>query len=146
MGKVYQQTKRRMGKVNKIAIDTMVLIYLINNQEPYVETIKERLHSAKEIILSSVGMGEILAGFEKNNDKKGKLQFLSFLESYKKLSVIGFGKQESLIFGELRGKYPTIKAADAIHLATAISSRVDCFLTNDKKLEIVKDITIMSLV
>lgn len=123
----------------------MVLIHLISNKGPYVDIVKQRLNSAKEIILSCMALGEILAGFEVRNDKNGKLKFLAFIETYKKLSVVGFGEQEALIFAELRAKYPAVKPPDAIHLATAISARADGFLTNDNKLECIEELPVLIL-
>ncbi len=134
-----------MGKINKLAVDTMVLVYLINNEESYVDAVKKRLNSAKEVILSCMGMGEILAGFALKNDKNGKLKFLAFIETYRKLSVVGFGKQEALIFAELRAKYPSLKPPDAIHLATAISAKADVFLSNDKKLMGITELPVLIL-
>ena len=134
-----------MGKINKLAVYTMVLVYLINNEESYVDAVKKRLNSAKEVILSCMGMGEILAGFALKNDKNGKLKFLAFIETYRKLSVVGFGKQEALIFAELRAKYPSLKPPDAIHLATAISAKADVFLSNDKKLMGITELPVLIL-
>lgn len=134
-----------MNKGKHIAIDSMIMIYLIEGRQPSCNAIKKTLEAARQISFSSFGLGEVLAGFEKAKDKQGKLQFLSFVESYEKLSVIGFGKQESLIFAQLRAKYPSIKPPDAIHLATAISARVDGFLTNDKNLMKVEELPIMML-
>ena len=67
------------------------------------------------------------------------------MESYKKLSVVQFGKQEALIFAKLRAKYLSIKAPDAVHLATAISGRADRFFTNDEKLKMVQEMSILQL-
>lgn len=134
-----------MSKIKQLAIDSMVLIYLIDGNETFSAKIEKYFENAERVIFSSFGLGEILAGFEKINDMQGKLGFLSFIESYKKISVVGFGKQEALIFAELRSKYPSIKPPDAIHLATAISARVDAFVTNDKKLETVKEINVLTL-
>ncbi len=117
--------------MKRLAIDSMV-----------VDSVKQSLEKAEQITFSTLGLGEILAGFEKNGDSEGKLKFLSFVESYKKMSVTSFGKQEALIFAELRAKYPSVKPPDAVHLATAISARADAFLTNDRSLECIKEVRI----
>lgn len=134
-----------MNKGKHIAVDSMIVIYLIEGRQPFCSAIKKTLESYRQISFSSFGLGEVLAGFEKAKEKQGKLQFLSFVESYEKLSIIGFGKQEALIFAQLRAKYPSIKPPDAIHLATAISARVDGFLTNDKNLMKVEELPILML-
>lgn len=134
-----------MNKAKHIAIDSMIMIHLVEGRQPSCSAIKKTLEAARQISFSSFGLGEVLAGFEKAKDKQGKLQLLSFVQSYEKLSVIGFGKQEALIFAQLRAKYPSIKPPDAIHLATAISAGVDGFLTNDKDLMKVEELPIMML-
>lgn len=135
-----------MGKVKKrLAVDSMILIYLLEGNDAWGSTIEKHLDAADEIIFSSFGLGEVLTGFEKAKDVKGKLRFLSFVETYEKLKVIGFGKQEALIFARLRAKYPSIKPPDAVHLATAVSGRADGFLTNDRQLQCVKEVPIVML-
>lgn len=134
-----------MKSYKTIAIDSMILIYLLEGREPFCGRIKELLEGAQNIYFSSFGMGEVLTGFEKSGDKSAQVQFLSFIEAYKKISIIGFGKQEAILFAQIRSKYPSIKAPDAIHLATAISARVDAFITNDKKLMTVEELCVQSL-
>lgn len=133
-------------KIGKhVAVDSMILIYLIEENPDFFQSAKHKLETASQLTLSTLGLGEILAGFEKKADLKGKLQFLSFLESYKKLSIVGFGKQEALIFAQLRAKYPQVKPPDTMHLATAISARADAFLTNDKNLKCIEEIPVVVL-
>jgi hypothetical protein len=99
----------------------MIVIYLIEGREPFCISIKKALEAAERISFSTFGLGEVLAGFEKAKDKQGKIKFLSFIESYKKLSVIGYGKQEALIFAELRAKYPSA-GLRRCSLAAAVSA------------------------
>ena len=134
-----------MGRMKHLAVDTMVLIYLIEGNSPFTQKITHQMEAAEKISLSSLGLGEVLTGLEKKNDLQGKLKLLSFIETYKKIVVLGFGKQEALIFAKLRAKYPQIKSPDAIHLATAISARANGFLTNDKALNCVTEIQVTLL-
>ena len=134
-----------MKKIKRLAVDSMIFIYLLEGNSKFVDSIKNKLGDAEEVIFSTFGLAEVLTGFEKTGDIKGKLQFLSFVESYKKMSVIGFGKQEALIFAKLRAKYPQVKPPDAIHLATALSARADAFLTNDSGLKCVEELPIQLL-
>ena len=134
-----------MKKIKRLAVDSMIFIYLLEGNSKFVDSIKKKLGDAEEVIFSTFGLAEVLTGFEKTGDIKGKLQFLSFVESYKKMSVIGFGKQEALIFAKLRAKYPQVKPPDAIHLATALSARADAFLTNDSGLKCVEELPIQLL-
>ncbi|MCL0086431.1 PIN domain-containing protein [Thermodesulfovibrionales bacterium] len=47
--------------------------------------------------------------------------------------------------GRLRGKYPILRALDALQLSTAIEVRVDAFLTNDDKLKRVEGVKVLVL-
>src|SRR3989338_10434996 len=134
-----------MKKIKRLAVDSMIFIYLLEGNSKFVDSIKNKLGDAEEVIFSTFGLAEVLTGFEKTGDLRGKLQFFAFMESYKKMSVIGFGKQEALIFAKLRAKYPQVKAPDAIHLATALSARADAFLTNDSGLKCVEELPIQLL-
>lgn len=134
-----------MKKYSRLAVDTMIIIYLIEGNRVYSESIKKILKNADEIIFSSFGLGEALVGFEKSENLKEKLKFFSFIESFERLKVVGFGKQEALFFARLRAKYFSLKAPDAIHLATALSSEADAFLTNDRKLPGIKEINVFTL-
>lgn len=134
-----------MKKFKHIAVDTMVLIYLIEKNPKYLESAKLAYKQSESILLSTMGLGEILSGFDKKSDQQGKLTFLSFLEYDKKISIIGFGKQEAISFAQLRAKYPSIKPPDAIHLSTAILSGAEAFVTNDKNLKQVEEIPVITL-
>jgi predicted nucleic acid-binding protein len=134
-----------MKRLRRLEVDSMILIYLIERKGEWIEAIKKHFQEADEVILSSLSFGEILTGFEKNKDLKGKLEFLSFIESFKKIHIANFCKQEALYFAQIRAKYPQIKAPDAIHLATALSARADAFLTNDKYLKVFEELPVLLL-
>jgi len=135
----------RLKDTSHFAVDSMILIYFTEDNPKFADQAEKLLKNASHITISAMGFGEILAGFEKQNDKNGKLQFLSFLEALKNISIISFTKQEALIFAQLRAKYPSIKPPDAIHLATAICSGADAFVTNDKNLRQVEEIEVLLL-
>lgn len=124
-----------MKKYRKLAVDSMIFIYYLNGDKDFYWGVMREFAAAEEIILSTMGFGEILTGYERTDDKEGRLAFLSFFEHYPKISIVGFGKQEALIFARLRAEYPSLKSPDCIHLATAISAGADVFFTHDKKLK-----------
>lgn len=133
-----------MKKIKHLAADSMIFIYLLENHAQWVPSIKRYFEQSERITLSSLGLAEIVTGFEKAHDEEGKLKFLSFIESYEKISVIGFGENEALMFARLRAEYAWLKPPDAIHLATALTGRADGFLTNDHPLKRIKEIQILT--
>ena len=128
-----------------IAIDTMVLIYLFEWHPKYADKVESLLESVDKVTFSALGVGELLAGVEKSRKGDAKLNFLAFVQGSEKLTVRGFGMQEALTFAELRAKYPKLKSPDMIHLACAIRSGAESFVTNDKALKIVEEISVVLL-
>jgi len=47
--------------------------------------------------------------------------------------------------GKLRGKYPALRAMDAIQLAVALDVGTDAFITNDRRLKSVTEIEVIIL-
>ena len=45
----------------------------------------------------------------------------------------------------LRAKYPNLRTPDAIHGATAMTARVDCFVTNDRSFKIIEGLNVVML-
>lgn len=71
------------GKI--IAIDSMVLIYLLEKNEQYWQKIMKILDKSEHIIVSSLLLGEVLTGFHKTKDNEGLQQCLHFIELNKKI-------------------------------------------------------------
>lgn len=132
-----------MGKLKRIAIDSMLLIYLLEGDSSYQNQILKILDSAEEVYLSAMGYGEILVGFEKTGNKSALLTFHAFVQQHIKL--IPFGANEAIQFAKLRAKYGWLKAPDAIHLASAQANQCDAFFSQDEKLKKVQEIKVLSL-
>ncbi len=127
-----------------IAIDTMLMIYLLEGNSKHKEKIKKLIKKADKVTFSTMGFGEVLAGLQKKEDQKNILSFISFMEQQEKIQLRPFGLQEALNFANLRA-HSSIKAPDAIHLATAICSGAEAFITNDSKLKKTAGFPVLSL-
>lgn len=129
----------------KIAIDTMILIYLLEKNEQYWRKIVKILDESNQIIVSSLLVGEILTGFYKTGDEGGLAQCLKFIDLNDKISVKPFDTKTAILFAKLRAKNPGIKAPDCIHLATALHAGAEFFLTNDGNIKKMDNLEIVSL-
>ena len=68
-----------------------------------------------------------------------------FLKRGKYLSLVNIIPAIAENAGKLRGKYPALKAFDAIQISTAIYCSADVFITNDMNLKQVSDIDLLVL-
>ncbi len=135
-----------MGK--KIFIDTNPLIYLVSGQEPYCKKVmnfmSDCIENDCEFYTSTITDAEFLTkpflrnDFEQVRKYKTYIVQLDFLKCYINESVAENAAR-------LRVKYPEIKLADALQLASSIECNCDIFFTNDKQLKHVKEANVLYL-
>lgn len=77
-------------------------------------------------------------------NEKAVENFNSFISGMN-IVVISADKEIALEVARIRAKYKGFKALDAIHLATAKFAECDFFLTNDKQLRQMKEITVITM-
>jgi len=132
--------KRLINK--KIGIDSSVLIYLFNNEPKKHKKIAEILSLSKKIVASSILHLEIATGFY----KKDKLPLIDVLNNLPEIcenfEYTNADIKICSVAAYLRSKYQFLKTPDAIHIATAILTKSDYFLTSDKKLSKISEIRV----
>lgn len=72
-------------------------------------------------------------------------KFAEFLRKGRNLNLIEISADIAEKAGRLRGKYPVLRALDAIQLSTALEMEVDAFVTNDNKLKRIKEVKVLVL-
>ena len=131
---------------SQIGLDTNVLIYYIEEHPVFlkkVEPIIDRIVEGKATgITSYVTLLEMLV-------KPIKEKRFDLVEQYKEiltseLDMVPLDESVSLKAAELRAKYG-IKTPDAIQLASVISKNGEVFITNDGRLDTVKEIKVLTL-
>lgn len=131
---------------SQIGLDTNVLIYYIEEHPVFlkkVEPIIDRIVEGKATgITSYVTLLELLV-------KPIKEKRFDLVEQYKEiltneLDMVPLDESVSLKAAELRAKYG-IKTPDAIQLASVISKNGEVFITNDERLDAVKEIKVLTL-
>lgn len=129
----------------RLAIDSMIVIYLLDQHPDYWQKTASVLKDCKEVIMSTLVYGEVITGFYRDKKVEAMDHFLSFVETSPNITIQSFNKNTAVLFAKLRASYPTISPPDCIHLATALEHRADMFLSNDKKLKKVKEIPVYML-
>ena len=124
----------------KIALDTNILIYFLEDIEPYAAKVESLLNSfmrgEKQGIISTINIAEILTGFytakeeEKAVETKNLLQDLT-QGSFKIVPVtFEIADLAANLRAERGGRLP-----DAIIAATAINQKADILYSQDKGLQ-----------
>lgn len=143
-----EKFKKLISQSNKIALDSAVFIYFLENNPKFggmSEAIFELAENDKLKIACSLLISiEVLTGYRKVKDEVAEHKFKSILKDFSNIEIHDFPEKLVNQTANLRVKY-NIKTPDAIHLATAIEHKADFFITNDKQLKNVKEIKVLYL-
>lgn len=129
----------------KIGIDTVILIYLLEENPAYISQVEKIFNSIQagifEAVFSSVGLIELFTGVKRKNRYDLVFYYRTLLADFPHLTIMGINEQIIDIASDLRAGY-SITTPDAIHLATAVDFGAKKFITNDKSLRQVKEIVV----
>jgi predicted nucleic acid-binding protein len=137
-----------LNGVTKLGIDANVFLSIIGNEMvlipfclPFIQSITN-----KEIkgIASIIVLTECLTKPYKDNDGAKENRTLSLLEGTDNLSLILVTDAIAKRAAWLRADY-NLRTPDALHVATAIESGCEAFLTNDLKLARITEIRVIIL-
>ena len=138
-----------LSNITSLFIDTAPIIYYIEAHPqfgPLSKKIFDAFLSGRIIAYSSVvTLTEVLPKPIEAGDEKLARRFSDFLERGKNLGLLEITATIAKQAGKLRGHYPILRALDAVQLAAALDAGADAFLTNDKKLQRVKEIKVLVL-
>jgi predicted nucleic acid-binding protein len=117
--------------------DTMLFVYLLEDHPqfgPKVHRILRRMNDREDTLCTSVfAFAEVLTGSIKGQDS-GLAEDIRKYFRGNEVELLPFNADMAERFAEIRGRN-NLSEVDTIHLATAAYSRVDLFLTNDKRLQ-----------
>lgn len=131
-----------------IGLDTSIFAYVFNNHPEFERkafAILNRVQTGKRTgVFSGVGLIELLTGIKKSGRVGHAIIYKEKIRAYPNLIIGGLDDSVIEIASNLRAKYG-LRTPDAIHLATAIAAGASVFYTNDKRLRMVKEITVETL-
>lgn len=129
----------------KISIDTSILLYLLEENKQYVSKARAvmlAVQSGKyQAVFSSIGLIEILTGPKKQGHYEMTARYREIITSFPNLTIGGMSEGIVEISSNLRAIYG-ISTPDAIHIATAMEAGARKFITNDKGLKKIKEISV----
>ena len=139
---------RKLGKLKKIGIDSMCLIYQFQSHPlfgPLVYKVFSRLEEHKLIGVTSVlAIAEILSFKKLQENRKAFDEERQKFDQIPNLEIINVDSKLCVAAAIIRAKY-SLRLPDAIQLTTAIFCQADGFITNDEGLRKVKEVEIVLL-
>jgi len=123
----------------------MIMIYLLEQNQDYIEKILEFFHEADEILISTFLYGEVLTGYYREKEFDFAEKFLAFSESSEKIKICNFTLETAKVFAQVRAENK-LSPPDSIHLANALANGATAFLTNDKALKNIEGLEVIQLI
>ncbi len=137
---------KSLSSAGKISLDANIILYYLHQDKNFGNQSLRLLTATKnrtKVISTLIYAESFVYVYEQADESLEKKQ-LKALEKIPKLQTIAPTKKICLLAAQLRAAY-RLKTPDAIHLATAIDSGCDTFITNDGNLKKVQEITVLTL-
>lgn len=131
-----------------IALDTNLFIYVFEQHSEFGEKAKVILEQIENgfvtAVASSISLTEILVKPIREGNLTLENQYKLLFSHFPNLTILPIDNVVAERAAYLRGKY-NIKTPDALIMATAIVANADLFISNDQRLETVKEMKCISL-
>jgi len=120
---------------SKILLDSMTVIYFLEQHEQYGELARQVFQriEAGDLrgLMTSLVFAELLVPLYRSEKAGTVRQFVDVLSHYRHLNILEVSTEISMEAARLRARYG-LRTPDAIHGATALLGQADGILTNDK--------------
>jgi predicted nucleic acid-binding protein len=141
MGVMETRFAAGLTKIHKAGIDSSILIYHLEDIEPYADLTEQIFAAIAEgslsAILSTISVTELLVLPFASGQRDRIEAFERFLFSLSNLVLIPPTYSIAKDAARLRAKY-RIRTPDALLVATALHEKAEAFLTNDSRLGNIK--------
>jgi predicted nucleic acid-binding protein len=130
-----------LRRLKKIGLDTSILIYHLEDIDPYADLTEVAFSAIAEglpkAVVSTISITELLVQpFAKGEEDRITI-FEQFILSLPNTDLIALTYGIAKEAARLRAKY-AIRTPDALLISTAISEKAEAFLTNDSRLRSLK--------
>lgn len=133
-----------MGIVNAfnssdvLALDTNILISAFNNADELGKKANHLLEKIREaqprVFISVIAFEEFLVKVYKEKLEKDILKYEDFITGGGMFVVVDVNRNIARKAAQIRAKYPSIRAPDALHVASALESGATMFISTEKRL------------
>lgn len=137
-----------MTGFNSVYLDSAPVIYYLDDIAPYNDIVQreiiDRVSSWTRFVSSTILNTEYLV-YPLRTAMYEKVAAFDEFKTMLRLEMPFVTDEISYRAALLRAKYRGLKGMDALHIATALQSRCDVFVTNDKQLSQVAEIPVLLL-
>ena len=137
-----------LANIQHLYIETSPFIYYVENHPVYadkMDAVFEIVNTKPiEVITSVITLAETLTKPLKTGDKTVEQAYRMLLQQTRNITLIPITTQIAERTADLRSRY-NLRTPDALHLAAALDSGCDAFMTNDFALQRVKELPIFVL-
>ena len=137
---------RLLGK--RVYFDTNIFIYILENHHEFGETCLSVVQSGADKELDGYSgdlvLAELLVKPLKDNNARAVKAVKDLFTEDTKIELLPHTRSAFITAAHLRANHK-IKLPDALHLATAIENHIEIFLTNDRDIPLIPEITVLTL-
>ena len=137
---------RLLGK--RVYFDTNIFIYILENHPEFGETCLSVVQSGADKELDGYSgdlvLAELLVKPLKDNNARAVKAVKDLFTEDTKIELLPHTRSAFITAAHLRANHK-IKLPDALHLATAIENHIEIFLTNDRDIPLIPEITVLTL-
>jgi predicted nucleic acid-binding protein len=134
--------------IKLLGVETSPFIYFVERHPIYLERIRTIFQQVEagylEVITSVITLTEVLVMPLQTNNTRYEFEYREMLLNTAHITTLEVSTAIAEQAAYLRVKY-RLRTPDAIHVATALLSRCDAFLTNDHALKRITEIRILVL-
>jgi predicted nucleic acid-binding protein len=134
--------------VKRLYLDTAPLVYYVEENPIYVErmdaVIKAVENTPIQAVSSAITLTEVLSHPIRLGHTRYEKAYRDILLHSGGFELLPVTVEIADLAAALRARY-NLRTPDALHIATAIVTRCDAFLTNDKRLRQANEIRVLTL-
>jgi predicted nucleic acid-binding protein len=135
-------------KGRRVYLDSNVVIYILAESTPFSAIAQALLGLSVgrecEFVTAEIAVSEVLPGVVRDDDLEAVDRCLTFFESGDVIELQSTSRDAFYKAGLLRGR-TRLSTPDAIHLMTAVETGCEVFLTNDRRIPPLKEISVVQL-
>lgn len=133
-----------------IALDTNIFIYALDTKNLKGDTARKILAKIKRVsprvFISVLTFEEFLVRIYKQKLEKDLAYYEEFLTGGGIITVLNIDRQIARVAAKIRAEFKSIRAPDALHLASALTCGAKTFITGERRLpKKIGQLTISSL-
>lgn len=121
-----------------VSLDTNIFIRALDDPTGLGVRARELIAQIKKkaprVFISTILLEEFFVRVYKDKREREESNILDFLTIGGLATFVNMDQRIALLTAKIRADYPSLRAPDAIHLATAIASGAKLFITTDRRI------------